>query len=163
MVCTPGADIYEIQSILCLLSETNSLGTLATFVWTLNFLPSLQSWILDDIFINRKEAYKIAWVVLCSIASVIWFVDAVVPLVSYDSLFKVTTNVTIVYESLNVLSFIIHLLFGIKHIVAFLAESHTFVLWSGYHGFSTWSSSVHGCRLAHSVCHLLRKLCFIKK
>ena len=59
-------------------------------------------------------------------------VDAIVPLVTDDGLFEVATDVTVVNESLDVLALIVDLLFGVEHVVAFFAESHTFVLaWLG--------------------------------
>ena len=155
MVCTRNADIDQIQPVFRLLGETDGLRALAVLIGTLNVLSSLQSWVLCDILINRQKASKRGRIVLISVAAMVGLVDTIVPLVADDGLFEVTANMTVINEPLNVLSFIIDLLFWIEHVVALFAESHAFVLaWLAQHGFSAGCSGIGGGRLADTAGHL---------
>ena len=157
MIGTWSADINQIESVFGLLGKTNSFCALASVVWAFNLFSSLESRVFDDIFVNCKGSREIVAVVFRRVASMVWFVNTIVPLITNNSFFKMTTNMAIINESLNVLSIIIDLLFWIEHVITLFAESHSFVLISSSHlGFTTCNTSVHGTWLAHSRCHLVK-------
>ena len=104
------------------MGEADSLVTFAVSIWTLDILSSLESWILDAIFVHSVDDTATA----LSDIGMVTLVDTVVPLIIFSGLFEMTADSTVVDESRDTLVFVINLLFWIKHVITFLAEAHTF-------------------------------------
>ena len=114
VVGTVGAHKDQVHSVLCGVSKGDGLVVAALLA--VDSLAPAQSWVLDDLLVHIEF--------VCLLV-VLALVDAVVHLVSRLRLLEVPADAAVVDQPSNC-ALIHHLLLGVQHVVALLAEAHSF-------------------------------------
>ena len=135
------ADEDQVQSVFRGLGECDCLHVLALRLRTLNIVTSLKCGIFNYILVNFPKLREVA---ACFSSFVVTFVNSVVPLVTFFRFFKVAADSAVKDEPWDLLRFIIHLLFGVQHVVALFAEAHSFKLTDNLNRIVRWDSSLPG-------------------
>ena len=112
VVSAPCTHEYQVHPILGGVCECDSLSVVA--LSTVEVFPAGESRVLDAFFVDN--------VVLTDVR-LLTLVDAVVSLVQGLGLLEVTADAAVVNEATH--SLVDDFLLGLKHVVAFFAETHT--------------------------------------